>query len=124
MTMSTPLIDDFMPTYEVATQHGIEIDAPAESVYTTVRELDFSDSGLARAILWIRNSPARLRGEPGLGLTVDDLLDLGFILLADESPRELVVDSWASSGHRREISERWHPESSESSPCLGAPKPS
>jgi hypothetical protein len=102
-----PLIDEFLPTYEVASHHRIEIDAPIEDVYTTVRELDFSDSGLARLILWIRNLPARVRGEPGLGLTLDDLLGLGFIMLADEPPHELVLgfaaEFWTPSGNLRTL---------------------
>ena len=100
-------MDEFLPTYEVATHHHIDIDAPVEDVYSVVRDLDFGDSGLARVIIWIRNVPARLRGERALGVTLSDLLDLGFILLADEPPRELVVgfvgQFWTASGNLEEL---------------------
>jgi len=107
MPVPGSLIDEFLPDYEASTHHRIEIDAPIEDVYTTVRALDFSDSRLARLILWIRNIPARRRGEPGLGPTLDDLLDLGFILLADEPPGELVLgfvgEFWTPSGNLRKL---------------------
>lgn len=105
--MSASLIDDFLPVYEIATHHHIDIAAPIEEVYALVRHLDFGGSRLARGIVWIRNVPARLRGEEALGLTIDDLLDLGFILLADEPPRELVLgfvgEFWTASGNLIEL---------------------
>ena len=105
--MTVMLIDEFLPDYEVETHHRIAIDAPIETVYTVVRNLDMSDSNLARAILWLRNVPARLRGQQGLGLTLDDLLGLGFILLADEPPRELVLgfagQFWTATGNLQKL---------------------
>lgn len=102
MDTSAPLIDEFLPNYEVATHHFIEINAPIEDVYRVVRDLDFGGSSLARFLVWVRNAPARLRGEQALGLTLDDLLGLGFVLLADEAPRELVLgfvgEFWTASG--------------------------
>lgn len=105
--MPASLIDEWLPSYEVATHHHIEIDAPIEVAYRAVRGLDFSDSSLARWIVWIRNVPAQLRGEQGLGLTLDDLLDLGFILLADEPPHEMVLgfvgQFWTASGNLKKL---------------------
>ncbi len=105
--MAASLIDEFLPDYEFATHHSIEIDASVEDVYAVVRDLDLSNARLARVLLWIRNVPARLKGEQGLGLTLDDLLDLGFILLAEEPPRELVLgfagELWTASGNLRRL---------------------
>ena len=102
------LIDEFLPNYDFSHHtYRIEIDAPIEKVYTVVRNLDLSDANLARVILWLRSVPMRLRGQQGLGLTLDDLLELGFILLADDPPRELVLgfvgQLWTASAQLKKL---------------------
>jgi hypothetical protein len=105
--MVAPLIDEFLPVYEFDTHHEIDIDAPIEDVYSVVRDLDLSGAALARILLWLRNVPARLRGERGLGLTLEDLLGVGFILLADEPPGELVLgfvgEFWTATGNLKKL---------------------
>jgi hypothetical protein len=86
------LIDKFLPIYDfVAKQYSIEIDAPIDAVYPVVRKLDMREAYLTRSLLFFRSIPALLRGRPAIGLTMDDLDKMGFFLLAEDPPRELLV---------------------------------
>jgi hypothetical protein len=76
------LIDQFSPSYEVSAQYQIDIHAPIEKVYSAARHLDMSGSWIIR---WLY----RLRGLPTSSLTLEGMLKWGFILLADESGREI-----------------------------------
>jgi len=100
------LIDEFLPVYDAVERHQIDISAPVEPVYDTVRSLDLSDSTVIRWLFWLRGLPAlRLsRDQPKkrLGLTLDGLLKSGFILLGERPPQELLLGLvgrfWTSSG--------------------------
>ncbi len=108
MTTNTPtLIDEFLPTYDVAECHQVQVRAPLERVYNAVRRLDLGGSGVVRTLFWLRELPALLRssnrGAAGrLGLTLDALLDSGFVLLGERPNEELVLGLvgrfWTSSG--------------------------
>jgi len=89
------LIDQFLPRYDVSARYQIEIHAPIERVYTAARHLDMTDS-------WIVRGLYRLRGLPEHSLTLDGMLKWGFVLLADDPPREIVFGLigrfWSLSG--------------------------
>ena len=109
LTANTPtLIDELLPTYDVAERHHVEVRAPIEQVYAAARRLDLGGSGVVRMLFWLRGLPALFlrpsnRDQAGrLGLTLDALLDSGFVLL-DERPNEelvlgLVGRFWTPSG--------------------------
>jgi hypothetical protein len=88
-----PLLDSFMPAYEVAERHHIRVAAPAAATLAAARELDLQGSGVVRTLIKAR--------ELILGATPDDrprprgLLaetqSLGWGVLADVPDRELVV---------------------------------
>ncbi len=77
------LIDEFLPQYEVSERHTIDIHAPIEQVYASLRLFDMRDSQI---VLWL----FRLRGLPLQTLTLDGMLKFGFILLEEMPPQELV----------------------------------
>lgn len=89
------LIDEFLPIYDVVERHQIDVRASASTVYAAVRLLDLRDVGLVRVLFRMRDLPARLRpsgpGAQRLGLTIDELLEGGFVLLGDRPPRELLL---------------------------------
>lgn len=86
------LIDEFLPTYNlVAKQYSIEINAPIEDVYPVVRKLDLRQAYLTRSLLFLRSIPALLQSRPGIGLTLDDLDKMGFSLLSENPPHELLI---------------------------------
>ena len=87
------LIDRFMPTYEVAERHEIDISAPAELTMVAAREMDLYRSPLVHAIFAVRTFTSRLRGalprEPASLLA--ETRALGWRTLAEVPDREIVM---------------------------------
>jgi hypothetical protein len=88
-----PLLDRFMPTYEVRERHQTTVQAPAVVTYAAARDLDLKQSSLIRAIFagreLIMRSTAAHQEAPGALLP--QLLALGWGILAEEPGRELVL---------------------------------
>ena len=88
-----PLLDRFMPSYDVAERHHIRVSAPAEITLAAAGEADLQQSPIARAIFRARevllgteaDRAARPRGL--LALTQS----LGWRVLAEVPGREVVV---------------------------------
>ena len=87
------LLDRYMPSYEVAEQHDVQVRAPASITYDVLRAMDPLMSPLVRAIfrgrellLGADQAPAH---EPRS--IVDQTLALGWRILAEEPGREIVV---------------------------------
>jgi hypothetical protein len=101
------LIDEFLPAYDAAERHQIDIGGSAERIYAVARKLDLSGSTWVRWLFRLRGLPAlflprRKARLEGLGLTLEGLLKNGFILLGETPPREIVLGLvgkfWTSSG--------------------------
>lgn len=92
-TTPDPLLDRFMPRYEVAERHEIRIAAPATATYRAAMAVDINRSRLARAIFRARElllvgehvEPPEPRG------LVAQTLALGWGLLAEEPGQRLVI---------------------------------
>jgi hypothetical protein len=97
MTAATepdPLLDRFIPEYEVRERHETRVAAPADVTLAAARELDLQRSPLVRAIFAVRVLPSLLRGEPEVswpGGLLAETLAMGWGLLAEEPDREVVV---------------------------------
>lgn len=89
------LLDRFLPRWDFAERHQTLVAAPAAQVYQAIGNLDLSRSLLTGALMRLRELPWRLRGRaPRLPLkanSLEKLLEVGFILLGREEPRELVL---------------------------------
>lgn len=88
-----PLLDHFMPFYEVREYHEIRVAAPADLTLAVARELDMQSSGLVRAIfkgreLLMGAAPGERRRPQSL---LSEVLALGWRTLAEEPGRELVL---------------------------------
>ena len=88
-----PLLDRFMPTYEIREVHETKVAAPAEVTYSVARELDLQRSGIVRAIfagreLLMGADRSKREYPPGF---LAEVLALGWRVLADELGRELVI---------------------------------
>jgi len=79
------LLDELMPTFDVVERHARAIAAPPEQLYGVLRALDFGESPIIRA-LWMLRSLGRERT-----MTWEALFRLGFVVVADDPPRELVL---------------------------------
>jgi len=89
-----PLLDRHMPAYEVRERHETRVEAPADVTWASMHDLDLRRSGLVRAIfagreLLMRARPAARR-EPLRGF-MEEVLALGWRVLAEEPGREIVV---------------------------------
>jgi hypothetical protein len=104
------LLDRFMPTYEVATRHHVQIAAPAGIALETARGLDLFATPLLRAIFSTRElllgATGGNRPQPGGLLAV--VQSLGWVILADVPRREVVVGTvtrpWEPDGTWRRVS--------------------
>jgi hypothetical protein len=90
---SDPLLDRFMPSYEVAEWHETVVHAPASITYAAAKALDLRQSPLIRAIfagreLFMRSKPAT---RPKSGSFLTEVLELGWGILVEEPGHELVM---------------------------------
>lgn len=98
-----------MPVFDVFERHHVLVDAPAEQTYQAVRRVDLGRSAPIRALFALRGIPALLRRRPRVSrtMTLDDLIAGGFILLAEDPPREIVLGVvgtfWRPTGGIRRI---------------------
>ncbi len=91
-------IDEFAPVFQFHEFHEIEIEAPPERVYRAVRDVTAEEIRLFQTLTWIRSPrwPGKPAEESILAPAPDrPILDVatsaGFLWLADEPPREVVV---------------------------------
>jgi hypothetical protein len=89
---SDPMLDRFMPEYEIVERHQVNVDAPAALTLRAAKAQQLARVPVIRAIFGARQ--AVLRGTtlqdlpPGL---MDQVLRLGWGILAEEPDREVVV---------------------------------
>ncbi|HEY8257428.1 MAG TPA: hypothetical protein VIG08_07210 [Gemmatimonadales bacterium] len=88
-----PLLDRFMPTYEVAERHETMVRAPAACTFAVARELDLRESSLIRAIFATRELIMRSSesGQSDNEPFLTQVLRLGWAVLAEEPDRQIVL---------------------------------
>ena len=87
------LLDRFMPRYDIVERHRIAVAAPARVTVAAAREMNVRQSALARAIFLARErllGAGRDERRLPTGL-LDQVLSLGWRVLAEEPDREIVV---------------------------------
>jgi hypothetical protein len=87
-----PLLDRFMPEYEVAERHHVAVNAPAGVTLSAASATDLQQSPIVRAIFRARELVlgATSSAAPRMGLLAQTQA-LGWGLLAEEPGREIVV---------------------------------
>ena len=87
------LIDRFLPEYDVVEHHAVDVDAPVDEAYRAVKELDLARSPVVLALLFARGLPHLFTGavKPKRRLGLDEIVESGFVVLAEERDRELVL---------------------------------
>ena len=115
-----PLIDAWLPTYDVRERHRTRVRATAEATYAALYEVDFGALPLARLLMGVRTLPAALRrGRAGVRElreragrpprpTLRALDGHGFGLLEERPPTALVIgvegSFWRTDGALCEVS--------------------
>jgi len=88
-----PLLDRFMPVYDVVERHHIGVDAPAEVTYAAACEADLMQSPIVRAIF--KGRELILRSKPDTAPHPRGMLavttSMGWRILAEIPGREVVV---------------------------------
>lgn len=105
------MIDEFLPEFDVVERHQTFIDAPVSRTYAALYSTDFGRSLLVRALLALRALPSLLLKAPGPDssgsqrvqpLTLDTLLNKGFVLLSEHKEKEIVLGTvgrfWTPTG--------------------------
>jgi hypothetical protein len=87
-----PLLDRFMPTYEVREYHETRVAAPVEIAFDAVRALDVNRSRLARGIFRARQIALRAHHSPRMPSRpfLEEAKALGWGVLAEAPGREIV----------------------------------
>ena len=87
------LLDRFIPEPEVAEHHHIHVNAPADIVMATAKDMEFLESPVIRAIVKVRE--LALGGAPDdrkhPTALLDQMLSIGWVVLAEQPGREIVL---------------------------------
>jgi hypothetical protein len=88
-----PLLDVFMPQYDVAERHHVAVGAPAEVTFGALMDMDLEESLLIRAIF--KGREMLLGAEPDVKDRPRGLVaitkELGWVVLADMPGHEIVM---------------------------------
>jgi len=89
------LLDEFVPVYQFHEVHSIQIRASRERCYAAIREVGPEEIALFHALTWMRRfgrrSPESILNAPEQRPLIETATRTGFILLADDRERELVL---------------------------------
>ena len=87
------MIERYSSTFDVRSRHEIEIAAPADVTYRSTRALDVGRSLPVTALFAIRAIPHLVMGKarPTRLITLQTLLDAGFVILEENEPKEFVM---------------------------------
>lgn len=89
------VLDRFMPAHQFSEYHQALALAPLDRLFAAAQNLDMGRSPLVGGLMLLRELPFRLSRRdfrsPGLGRSFEQLQAFGFILLAHEPSRELVL---------------------------------
>jgi hypothetical protein len=88
-----PLLDRFMPTYEIVERHHIRVAAPADVTLAVAREVDLQGSPVVRTIIRAREVilGARPDDRPRPRGLLAETQSLGWGVLAEVPKRQIVV---------------------------------
>ncbi|MDQ6768618.1 MAG: hypothetical protein M3Z54_01350 [Gemmatimonadota bacterium] len=88
-------LDEFVPAWQFNERHAITVNAPPDKVYAALKQVRADEVAFFRTLTWIRRGGRALpQGILNAGSN-RPLLDVathgGFIYLADDAPREIVI---------------------------------
>ena len=88
-----PLLDIFMPIYDIAERHHVKVAAPANVTFGALMYMDLEDSTLIRAIF--KGRELLMGAEPDAKATASSLVEttkkLGWVVLAEVPGHEIVM---------------------------------
>jgi hypothetical protein len=103
---ATSRLDEFAPAWQFREVHTLRVAAPPDRVFDAIKQVRADEILLFRTLTWIRRGGRQLRPSIMNAGSQEPLLDIatrgGFIWLADDRPREVVVGTvvGAPAGYR------------------------
>ena len=90
------MLDKLMPDYEFGESHSIRVCAPPARALRAAKSVPLGEMPLVRLLFAIRSLPTSLGGKRGLpsdktASLYEQMLAFGFVQLAEEPSREVVV---------------------------------
>lgn len=106
VTRTETRLDEFMPTWQFGERHSTEVDAPPARVFEALEQVRADEIRLFRTLTWIRRGGRALpEGILHAGSNrplIDIAVDGGFLRLAEDAPRELVIGTVVAAPPRAE----------------------
>lgn len=97
----TTHLDEFVPAYQFVEFHSIHVKAPRERVYVAIREVTADEITLFRTLTWIRrggqSGKESILNAPRDKPLLDVAMRTGFMKLAEEPDREIVLGTLAAA---------------------------
>jgi hypothetical protein len=97
------LIDEYLPDFYVSSYHQAVVLSPVSRVFSSIWDLDLSESGIVRLLFAVRGMPRR-------ALTLKGLLQDGFVALDERLDEELVFGGagrfWTRNGDFQALNDR------------------
>ena len=88
-------LDEFVPAWQFREIHTIRVAASPERVFEAIRRVRADEILLFRTLTWLRRggrqAPPSIMNAGGSESIIDVATSTGFLRLADDAPRELVV---------------------------------
>jgi hypothetical protein len=107
-------LDQFMPAYQFQEFHSIRVYASRAKVLQAIKEVPADEIKLFRTLTWIRrfgrSGPESIMDAPQKKPILDVALRTGFLLLAEESDRELVIGAVVAAPPGWRLRDRPAPE--------------
>ncbi len=102
-TRAESRLDEFAPAWQFHEVHAIRIAAPPARVFEAVRRVRADEIALFRALTWIRRGgrplPSSILDAGDREPLIDVAVRGGFLRLADDPPRELVIGTVVLAPH-------------------------
>lgn len=88
-----PLLDQFIPTYDVAERHHVRIKAPAQTTFAAASEMYLEQSPIVRGLFKAREWIMRSHPAPGAAprAFLERMRAIGWGVLAENPGREIVM---------------------------------
>jgi hypothetical protein len=88
-------LDEFAPAWQFREFHALRVAAPPQRVFQAIRRVRADEIVLFRTLTWIRRGgrplPSSILNSEASEPLIDVAMRSGFVLLADDDPRELVI---------------------------------
>jgi hypothetical protein len=100
-----PLLDKFVPLWDVRECHELAVAAPAARAFQVLRDLDVNRARVVKALFWLRSLPSRFAvggrpAAPPRRSLLEDALSVGWTVLEEVPGQQLAVGA---------ITQPWEP---------------